>query len=364
MRDVRVDWSMPCRAGWLTLGLAVAWAAVIPVQAAAAAPAAPATKTASPTTRPFTVRPSTGPATPSIAVAAPKGLDDLRDIERRVKAVMKKAAPATVAVMMGGGQGSGVIISKDGYVLTAGHVARRPDLEISLVLGDGRRVRAKTLGMNLGIDSGLMKITQAGEWPHVEMGSSADLRPGQWVLGLGHPGGYRKDRPAVLRIGRVLTSSPSLITTDCTLVGGDSGGPLFDLDGRVVGIHSRIGASTLANIHVPVDSYAETWDRLAAGESWGDRFAFGPRGPMLGVIGESHDSGCRVTAVVPDGPAAKAGLKVGDVIAQMDGRAVDGIDGLVQMIVRRKAGQEVTLQVLRGEEKLEMKATLARRPTS
>ena len=209
-----------------------------------------------------------------------------------------------------------------------------------------------------------MKITQAGEWPYVEMGNSTDLRPGQWVLGLGHPGGYRKDRPAVLRIGRVLTSSPNLITTDCTLVGGDSGGPLFDLDGRVVGIHSRIGASTLANIHVPVDTFAQTWDRLAAGESWGDRFAAGPRGPMLGVIGETHVSGCRVTEVVPDGPAAKAGLKAGDVIARMDGRTVEGIDGLVQLIVRRRAGQEVTLQVLRGEETLEIKATLARRPTS
>jgi serine protease Do len=344
------------------LALIGALAALSPVGTLAAA--APATRPAAPTTRPFTLRPSTLPATVRTPVAPPKGLDDLRDIERRVKEVMKKAAPATVAVLMGGGQGSGVIISRDGYVLTAGHVARQPNVEIALILGDGRRVRAKTLGMNLGIDSGLIKITQAGEWPYVEMGNSTNLRPGQWVLGLGHPGGYRKDRPAVLRIGRVLTSSPNLITTDCTLVGGDSGGPLFDLDGRVVGIHSRIGASTLANIHVPVDSFAETWDRLAAAETWGERFASGSRGPMLGVVGEAHENGCRVTEVIRDGPAAKAGLKVGDVIARMDGRTVEGIDGLVQMIVRRRPGQEVSLQVLRGEETLEMKATLIRRPTS
>src|SRR3954466_942030 len=121
------------------------------------------------------------------------------------------------------------------------------------------------------------------------MGISGALHKAQWCIALGHPGGFKLGRTAPLRLGRILDLRGTFITTDCTLVGGDSGGPLFDLDGKVIGIHSRIGASTLANIHVPVDTYTETWDRLAAAEAWGDRFAFGPRGPLLGVVGETHE---------------------------------------------------------------------------
>src|SRR5207237_1038368 len=86
------------------------------------------------------------------------------------------------------------------------------------------------------------------------------------------PGGYQEKRTPVLRLGRVLNASEKSVTTDCTLVGGDSGGPLFDLDGKVIGIHSRIGPSIAFNVHVPVSTYADTWERLAASETWGSMF--------------------------------------------------------------------------------------------
>src|SRR4029077_15044098 len=76
-------------------------------------------------------------------------------------------------------------------------------------------------------------------------------------------------RPPVVRVGRILETTPKYLRTDCTLVGGDSGGPLFDMNGKVIGIHSRIGGSISFNIHVPVDTYAETWEKLAASEVWG-----------------------------------------------------------------------------------------------
>src|SRR5207248_6192434 len=118
--------------------------------------------------------------------------------------------------------------------------------------------------------SGLIKITENGKkWPFAEMSDSAKLKKGQWCLSLGHPGGFRRGRAPVVRLGRVLKFDTTLIQTDCTLVGGDSGGPLFDMEGKVIGIHSRIGGAITANVHVPADTYTETWDRLVKGEALG-----------------------------------------------------------------------------------------------
>src|SRR5262249_1778852 len=158
------------------------------------------------------------------------------------------------------------------------------------------------------------QITDEGEWPFVDLGKSEDLKPGQWCIACGHPGGYKKDRPPVVRLGRVLETSRSVIVTDCTLGGGDSGGPLFDLDGKVIGIHSRIGGPITANAHVPVDTYRSTWDRLVKSEVW--------RGAWLGVHGDYDTKDCVVADVVASSPADKAGLKAEDVILRFDGQAV------------------------------------------
>lgn len=199
----------------------------------------------------------------------PENVEDLRAIEKRVQAVVAKVTPAVVGVRVGAAQGSGVIIDKDGTVLTAGHVSGQPGRDAQIILPDGRKLKAKTLGQNKGIDSGMLKITDEGAWPAVELGKSAEVKPGQWVVAIGHPGGYRSNRTPVVRVGRVLTANKLLIRTDCTLVGGDSGGPLFDMEGRVIGIHSRIGGAITENVHVPVDTYRETYAKLAKGESWG-----------------------------------------------------------------------------------------------
>ena len=207
--------------------------------------------------------------------AAPDNIDDLRGIEKHVERVIERVNPAVVGVLVGPGQGSGVIISEDGYVLTAGHVSGKPNQDATVILPSGERLKAKTLGQNKGIDSGMVKIVPGDndkdrKFPFLEMGKSVDLKSGQWVLAIGHPGGFRKNRTPVVRVGRILAANPFLIRTDCALVGGDSGGPLFDMQGRVIGIHSRIGGKEITeNVHVPVDTYRQTWDRLAKGESWG-----------------------------------------------------------------------------------------------
>ena len=300
--------------------------------------------------------------------ATPESVEDLKLLQEQVKTTLKKVLPATVNVRMGNSQGSGVIVSKDGYVLTAGHVAGQPDKDATIVLQDGRRLKAKTLGVNRGIDSGMVKITEEGEWPFVEMGVAADLKPGQWCIATGHPGGFKPGRTPVVRLGRVLGISRTAVTTDCTLVGGDSGGPLFDLEGNVIGIHSRIGNSIAANIHVPVDTYRDTWDRLVKGEAWGgpSTVACGgsPNDPFLGVQGDLDGKDCKILDIVSGSPAEKAGLRTDDVVKKFDGQEIRRYEDLIAEVRKKKPGDEVTVEVLRGDRTVKLKATVGKRSNS
>jgi serine protease Do len=214
--------------------------------------------------------PASEPLPPVFTRDQPESLEDLKAIETQVQTVLPRIMPAVVGVMMGPAQGSGVIVDKEGHVLTAGHVSGTPDnAKAIIVLPSGKKLTAKTLGKNGGIDSGMIQITEKGEFPYVELGKSGTLKKGDWVLAIGHPGGFKANRTPVVRVGRVLMANRFLIRTDCTLVGGDSGGPLFDMHGRVIGIHSRIGGSISENVHVPVDSFRQDWARLVKGESFG-----------------------------------------------------------------------------------------------
>ena len=175
--------------------------------------------------------------------AAPTTVEELREIEAHVAKVVAKVMPAVVGVRVGPGQGSAVIVREDGTLLTAGHVSGTPGTKAAVWLfqSKGATKSGKSLGQLKSIDSGMMKITDEGKYAVAEIGKSSDLKPGQWVIAIGHPGGFRPNRAPVVRVGRILVANQFLIRTDCTLVGGDSGGPLFDMQGRVIGIHSRIG---------------------------------------------------------------------------------------------------------------------------
>jgi len=206
-------------------------------------------------------------------VAAPESVADLLAIEAKVKQAIARAIPCTVGVQVGAGRGSGVIVSEDGLVMTAGHVVGEPGKDVTFYFHDGKTAKGTTLGAFKTADAGLMKITDKntadkGKWPFLEKGRSADLKTGTWCIAVGHPLGYQKERPPVLRVGRVLRSTDIVVQTDCLLVGGDSGGPLLDLDARVVGINSRIGGSTKQNFHVPSDVFQDNWDRLVKGDAW------------------------------------------------------------------------------------------------
>ena len=116
-----------------------------------------------------------------------------------------------------------MVVSKEGLVLTVAHVGQRAGRSVFVIFPDGRRHRAITLGNDRGADAGMVKITDPGPWPSAEIGTSADLKPGQWCLTLGYPITFDLGRPPIVRIGRVLTTWKTEMVTDCTIMGGDSG---------------------------------------------------------------------------------------------------------------------------------------------
>jgi serine protease Do len=295
---------------------------------------------------------------------APVGAEDLKTMQMHVKKVLQKVMPATVGIRLGMSAGSGVIIDGEGHVLTAGHVSGAPNRSCTVILPNGKELKARTLGQNTALDSGMIKILDKPEkgksWYHVEMGNSSKLKAGQWCLAIGQPGGFRPGRTPVVRLGRVLTAGTNVVRSDCTLVGGDSGGPLFDMDGKVIGIHSRIGPDITANIHVPVNTYRDTWDRLVKGESWS-----GSRRASAGYIGISFERGkddLVITEVTESTGAAKAGLKVGDIVAGIDGKKLTRRGELAMYMESKKVNDEVILEILRDDTPMTFKIKLGRRP--
>ena len=193
--------------------------------------------------------------------ATPQSERDLEAIQKRVQKVLPFAKRATV-VVLGDGSGSGVIVSRSGLVLTAGHVCGKKDTSLMVVLPNGRLVKGVSLGFQARADAGLVQL-ERGRYPFARVRSVDDeVSVGTWCLALGHPGGYDPERGAILRLGRVITRTKNTLRSDCKLVGGDSGGPLFDLSGRLVGIHSRISRGADQNFHVPLATFRAEWPEL------------------------------------------------------------------------------------------------------
>lgn len=293
----------------------------------------------------------------------PQSVDDLKLIQKQTQRVIQRAMPAVVAVQVGGAFGSAVIVSEDGLVLTAGHVVGRPGQAVRFIFPDGTTARGKTLGMYREIDSGMMQITDPGPWPYVEMASAGEIETGQWVVAIGQPGGFDGDRSPPVRLGRVLFANDEVINTDCTLVGGDSGGPLFNMRGQVVGIHSRIGRRITDNFHVPISTYRATWERLVAGELWGAPLGseqVAESRPLLGVAADPRATRCELTEVFPGMPAARAGVQVGDIVQKYNGKPVETFDDLVRYVYSSEPRDGVKLEIKRGDEVVEVEVYLSR----
>ena len=297
---------------------------------------------------------------PAFKKTTPGSIADLKAMEQRVETLVAQISPAVVAVEVGSGSGSGVVISPDGLVLTAGHVCGLPNREVRFTFPGGRTVYGKTLGVDHESDTGLMKITERGIWPCAPMGELEHAHIGDWVLALGHPGGFDPRRSLVVRLGRIIRLAPEAIQTDCTISPGDSGGPLFDMYGRVVGIHSAISRSVAENFHVPVSEFYETWDELANAKAENDS-AGQPRA-YLGATVEDTSKGCRVSVVEENGPASKAGLNVGDLVLKVDEREIKVAATFRRWLVEATPGETLKLQIKRGDKISTLEVTVRAQP--
>lgn len=295
----------------------------------------------------------------------PDSLEDLQEIERKVISLTDSAIQSTVSVRVGDAQGSGVIIdNKAGYILTAAHVIGLAQKNATIILHDGRTLKGRTMGLNRGLDAGLVKLIEDDEidiskLSAVPMGDISKLEPGEWVLATGHPNGYQAGRAPVVRLGRVVSRKKHLLQTDCTLIGGDSGGPLFNMKGEVVGIHSRIGPSTSWNFHIPVSAFQNDWEKLVSGDMWGAK----PLGQnaVLGVNGIDSEQGCKVTGVTRGFPAEIAGLKADDIIIQLNNQKITGIEQLAEVVQQYKPGQTVQVKLIRDQKTMSLEVQLAAR---
>ena len=284
----------------------------------------------------------------------PTTIEQLRSMEKAFARVAELAEPATGNITLDEAQGSGVVVSRDGYVLTAAHVIGRPNRPATITFADGSKAKAITLGMHRDYDSGLLKITDDGKWPFLDIGESSSLDRGQWVMAVGHPGGLTEGRGLVYRVGRILSNFAGVISTDCTLVGGDSGGPLVDLDGYVIGIHSRIGGQISENFHVPIDAFSNDWDQMVDGAIVDSESAY--LGIDLKTEGNSTTN--EVRSVTEHESAALAGMKTGDRIIKVGDEKIENGRDLLQALGKLKPKGETVITVMRDDQELELDVTL------
>lgn len=284
-------------------------------------------------------------------VPAP-AFDELVAVEQAVAEAVDHAREATVVITHLHGRqfhvGSGVLVDPSGLVMTAGHVIARPGLKVEVTLPDGRAVVGRSLGMSLFSDAGLIRLQERGEYPSVEIaGEESTPAVGDWCFALGHPGGPDSERGVVLRLGRVLETDPFTIRSSCTILGGDSGGPLFDLDGRLIGIHSRISTEVDENYHVSTAAFRRRWAALLEERTLGDP------GGMLGVVFDRRSiPELRVAEVRSASAAAVAGIRPGDIFTHVNGERVNRFRFFKALVAEHDPTESVTLHFIRGDERL------------
>lgn len=276
---------------------------------------------------------------------------DIKQLQSRIYSAVDKVLPAVVAIAdRRGSVFSGVIVSDDGLVLSAGH-AVRSNRSYTVLMADGRRLSAKGLGVNKRVDMAMLRILKPDKLPVAEMGQSSVLIRNQPCISISFPGRYNSKRGAVVRFGYInkpITSNQGMIETTAQMEPGDSGGPLLDLDGKVIGIHSNIRRSVAQNYDVPIDSFRQYWDELKEPKE----FAIGgwPSLPKLGFRGEDDDDGIRVVKVYKDGLAESSGLKVDDVITDVSGKKVTSRTKIYDRLIElRSSGMNsIELTVIRA----------------
>jgi serine protease Do len=282
-------------------------------------------------------------------------------------------------------QGSGVIISKEGEILTNNHVVNDAT-ELDITLDDGRRMTAEVVATDPGSDIALIKLKGEGPFPFAELGDSDQLQVGDWVLAIGNPFGLSQSvsEGIVSALGRTSEDVPvggaefiirDYIQTTAAINPGNSGGPLVNLRGEIIGVNNAIQtAGVAANIGIGFAIPSNIAKSVITSLKEYGKVRRGYIGVQLRPLSSdiidyyqqeynmSLSAGALVEQVLPGTPGAKAGLQPGDLIVEYNGKKVTGSGQLVNLVTSTEVGTEVELKILRKGEEQTMKLTLEERP--
>jgi serine protease DegQ len=269
--------------------------------------------------------------------------------------------------------GSGVIVSTDGYILTANHVVEGAD-EIELALVDGRKVAARIVGVDPETDLAVLKADHKG-LPAISFAPADKARVGDVVLAIGNPFGVGQTVTSgiVSALGRSqigMNTYENFIQTDAAINPGNSGGALVDSNGHLIGINtaifSRSGGNLGIGFAIPVSVARSIMDSIIATGT----VTRGWMGIELQNVAQELEPparagahGVRVANVMPSGPAAQAGIRPGDLLTAIEGKPVVDTTSLLNTVAALKPGSQAALTLLRERSELKVKVTVGRRPT-
>jgi S1-C subfamily serine protease len=314
------------------------------------------------------------PATPVAPAAAPPPDGELIDAySRAVTNVVRKVGPAVVNIEIGrkmpngavqrGGAGSGFIFTPDGFVLTNSHVVHAAE-SIEVTLADGRRLPARLIGDDPGTDLAVIRLTSGSDFPSVEIGDSQEIQVGQLAIAIVNPYGFQATVTAgvISAMARSFRSATgqlidNIIQTDAALNPGNSGGPLVNSRGEVIGVNTAIIAMA-QGICFAIPSNTARWVAARLIKDGRIRRAY------IGMAGQDvplhrkvvrfyHldvERGVLVVGTEPNSPAKVGGLTDGDVIIEFNDKPVASIDDLHRMMTEECVGQRIAMKVLRRNE--------------
>ena len=310
------------------------------------------------------------PATTTVAGAAPAPTTSARSATD-VSALYERVSPGVVSIETltgaGGGSGSGFVIDEGGHIVTNEHVVAGAR-SVRVRFGEGAPVTARVVGEDPSSDLALLKI-EPGErdLKPLAFGSSSDLKVGEPAIAIGSP--FRLEGTlttgVISAIGRSIGgagnfSIDDVVQTDAAINPGNSGGPLLDAAGRVIGVNAQIASTSGANdgvgFAIPVDTVKEVLPALKQGREI--------KRPYLGVsTGDARTgTGALVVAVVPGGPAARAGVRPGDRIVGIGGRDVARSSDVSSIVTERKPGDKIAIRLRRAGDERTLSVTLGTRP--
>ncbi len=274
------------------------------------------------------------------------------------------------------GGGSGFFISSDGYLVTNNHVISSESGQVvnsmTVTLADGKEYKARLIGRDVQSDLAVLKV-DATDTPFVKFGRSSDMRAGDWVVAIGNPLGIGSSVTAgiISAVQRNFGAGAydRFIQTDTAINRGNSGGPLFDMNGNVIGINNRLigpGVNIGLNFAIPSDSAVPVVEALRRGATPTRGYLGVGLGPVdedtAAALGLAKDRGEFIGTIQPGQPAEKAGLKIGDVVVKVNGQEVTPNNTLSYVVSNLKPGTRIPIEVIRDGKRMTLNAVVGTRP--